>query len=328
MTMKWRVSAYCSNALVEGVRDERSICKSTEISVAGKTVQPLLRNHYYATIPVLCRQYRCAVSPFVPLFSCTMKTSLLRKPFLWMLVGSFVCAVAIAGLHLYLHSNLSAAQKITSDAGLLHENIETSLTLVNAHQSALIEAATLVRLDPRALGAAIVARRSLTAQPIVSDFREYAGLSESVGLARVCVSSTEAAFRVVFSPTASDSILYYSRHSSLTSRSFANYSLYDEARVALRSYRHLRGAELKNVLRQNTSLNLLAAALITKQALVRFERENTTLDAKLLPSFAGALYHDAADYPFPSDTPITMTQEADNFGQLVGLLYTRADLMP
>jgi hypothetical protein len=251
-----------------------------------------------------------------------MKTSLLRKPFLWILAGGFVCALAIAGLHLYLHSNLSAAQKITSDAGLLHENIETSLTLVNSHQSALIEAAALVRLDPRALGAAIVARRSLTAQPIVSDFREYAGLSESVGLARVCVSSTEAAFRVVFSPTASDSILYYPRTIS------ANYSLYDEARTALRPYRHLRGAELKNVLRQNTSLNLLAAALITKQALVRFERENTTLDAKLLPSFAGALYHDAADYPFPSDTPITMTQEADNFGQLVGLLYTRADLMP
>jgi hypothetical protein len=252
-----------------------------------------------------------------------MKTSLLRKPFLWMLAGGFVCAFAIAGLHLYLHSNLSAAQKITSDAGLLHENIETSLTLVNSHQSALIEAAALVRLDPRALGAAIVARRSLTAQPIVSDFREYAGLSESVGLARVCVSSTEAAFRVIFSPTASDSILYYPHNTS-----FANYSLYDEARAVLRPYRHLRGTELKSALSQNTSLNLLAAALITKQALVRFERENTTLDAKLLPSFAGALYHDAADYPFPSDTPITMTQDADNFGQLVGLLYTRADLMP
>ncbi|MBD1211105.1 MAG: hypothetical protein H9535_21945 [Ignavibacteria bacterium] len=247
-----------------------------------------------------------------------METRFVRKTFGWIVVGGFVGLLAVAGLQLYLHSNLSAQEKISQEAGLFHENIETALTSVNAQQSALIEAAGVMRLDARALGAAIVARRTLTTQPVLTDLRTFAGLSESVGLAHICVSSTEAAFRVVFAPTMADSLLYYPHETSL----------YDEARAALAPYRALHGADLKTALRQNTRLNVLAAALIAKQALVRFERENMPLDPLRITASIGALYHDVADYPFPNDVPITTTQEAENFGRLVGLLYTRSDLMP
>jgi hypothetical protein len=248
-----------------------------------------------------------------------MKALVLRKTLVWMLVFGLFGVVIVAGLHLYLRSNLSASERISTDVGLLHENLETALTVVNTQQSIITEAASTLHLDPRALGAAIVARRALKTQPILTETRALAGLTENVGFAHICVSSTEAAFRVVFAPSAADSLLYY-----LPAK-----TLYDEARTALAPYRSLHGHDLRNALQQNPQLNILAAALVLKQALVRFERENalsiTPLSATAL---AGALYHDAADYPFPNDTPITTTQEADNFGQLVSLIYTRSDLMP
>ena len=225
----------------------------------------------------------------------------------------------VTGLHVYLRSNLSASERISTDAGLLHENLETALTVVNTQQSIITNAASTLHLDPRALGAAIVTRRTLTTQPILTETRALAGLTENIGFAHICVSSTEAAFRVVFAPSATDSLLYYP----------SSQSLYDEARTALTPYRYLHGHDLKNALQHNTQFNILAAALILKQALVRFEKENSLSSSPLsTTTLAGALYHDVADYPFPNDTPITTTQEADNFGRLVSLIYTRSDLMP
>lgn len=228
------------------------------------------------------------------------------------------CIIALSCLHIYLHSNLSTTQKISPEIGIMNENLESVVTKINAQQSAITQAASMLQLDPRTLGAAIVARRVFKAQPIVTEAREIAGLTENVGLSQICVSSTEAAFRVVFAPTKEDSLLYYAR----------TYQLYDEARTALQSYKHLRGEALKTALRENTYLNLVAAALLTKQAMVRFERENSPSALTNKTALAGTLYHDVADYPFPNDAPITTTAEASNFGALVALLYSRSDLMP
>lgn len=225
---------------------------------------------------------------------------------------------ALGGLHVYLHSNLSTPHKISPEVGIMNENLESVVTKINSQQSAITQAASMLQLDPRTLGAAIVARRALKAQPILTEAREMAGLTDNVGLSQICVSSTEAAFRVVFAPTKEDSLLYYAK----TQR------LYDEARTALQTYKHLHGEALKTALRENTHLNLMAAALLTKQALVRFERENSPAILTNKTALAGALYHDAADYPFPNDIPITTTTEASNFGALVALLYSRSDLMP
>lgn len=237
------------------------------------------------------------------------------------LVVPFFVVVILGGLtgwHIYVHSNLSTVQKISPEIGIMNENLESVVTTINAHQSAITQAAAMLQLDPRTLGAAIVVRRVFKAQPIVTEAREIAGLTDNVGLSQICVSSTEAAFRVVFAPTKEDSLLYYE----------ATQRFYDEIRIALQSYKHLRGEALKTALRKNTHLNLMAAALITKQAMVRFERENSPLALTNQTAIAGALYHDAADYPFPNDTPITTTAEARNFGALVALLYSRSDLMP
>ncbi|MCU0428003.1 MAG: hypothetical protein MUF71_20520 [Candidatus Kapabacteria bacterium] len=247
-----------------------------------------------------------------------MKSSSLRTfAFALPLVAAFL-TVSLAGLHIYLHSNLSTSQKISLEAGAMNENLESVVTKINAQQSAITQAASMVQLDPRAFGAAIAARRVLHTQPVLTEVRELAGLTENVGLSQICVSSTEAAFRVVFTPSREDSILYYPHKTSC----------YDEARSALGSYKHLRGEALKTALRQNTHLNVLAAALLTKQALVRFEKENSPARMTNKAALTGALYHDAADFPFPTDIPITTTADASNFGALVALLYSRSDLLP
>ena len=115
-----------------------------------------------ATLVRLCRHYASAclwaLYSFFSLLKSAMETRLVRKTFGWIAVGGLLGLLAVAGLQLYLHSNLSAQEKISQEAGLFHENIETALTSVNAQQSALIEAAGVMRLDARALGAAEAAQ--------------------------------------------------------------------------------------------------------------------------------------------------------------------------
>jgi uncharacterized protein involved in exopolysaccharide biosynthesis len=111
-----------------------------------------------------------------------------------------LCAAVLGFLpvatHFYLHSNFSSSSRISADVSAANENLESAVAAVNERQSALSEAARAARLDARALAVAVIARRTLTRTPIVSDFAEYTGRSPNVGLTQVCVGSTEAALRI------------------------------------------------------------------------------------------------------------------------------------
>jgi hypothetical protein len=102
-----------------------------------------------------------------------------------------------AATHFYLHSNFSSPSRVSADVSAANENLESAVAAVNERQSALSEAARAVRLDGAGVGGRRYCAPNAHARPCCLGFYGiYGGRSPNVGLAQVCVGSTEAVLRI------------------------------------------------------------------------------------------------------------------------------------
>jgi hypothetical protein len=231
------------------------------------------------------------------------------------LIGGIMLALSIVGVRMYVQSNWSSEERMNTEVGRWNENIATALAEVNARQSLLMSAALVCGIDARALGAGIMARRLMNVQPVQQEVREILGSTTNIGFAQVSVQSTEAALRIVFTPSLEDSLLYY-QHTGESSTQ----DTYQTARTALAplyqqtlQYRE----NLHHILRTNEWANAHIAALAMKQAQMRFLNEQ-----------AHSL--EQTSFAMPSSTPhyFYFSAEEDEVRQAALLLYLRDDVLP
>jgi hypothetical protein len=229
-----------------------------------------------------------------------------------------VIVLAVVGVHVYMHSNWSAKERMTVGISAWNENIETSLEHVNTRQAILMSAAHTCGIDARALGASIMARRLLEVQPVRQKWNEIFGTAVNIGVAHISVQSTEAAFRVVFAPTQEDSLLYYpSPTHSVNDGVYQD--VYANIRLTLAPYRMLTSEQMQEALQHNEYFNIHAAGLIMKQAIVRSvkEREYAERQGQIL-----------IQTPQTQPQLAFLTQEREDVAQIAALLYQRGDMLP
>jgi hypothetical protein len=257
---------------------------------------------------------------FNPIFT-AMQPLFRAKPVVLSVLS--VLAFVVVGALMFrvaLRSNFSAEYRMSTGISNFHENVETAITTVNQHQSSQMNAAVMLDLDARVLGAVIAARRVLYHRPLVDDAAEHVGMAKRIGIAQITVHSTEAALRILFAPSAEERLLY--AFHALADTVITNSAL----QAYFTQYRSLDVSQFRSLLCRDAEFNIFAAALILKQAMTRYENE-TGVRVPHNASVAAQLFDEANTVlgggMFVENSPATAES-----GTIAALLYTRSDVLP
>jgi len=177
---------------------------------------------------------------------------------------------------------------------------------INSQEQKIIEASKLFSLPPRFLGASIAAERAHNFQPFLEDIGD-AIFGTSVGIAQVSTVAFKTTLAELYEP---DSAIHFRAGAFNIS----------EARKYFHSSRYAKRYERKLRLLLDTRFDLMAAAMILRHTLDRYEAAAPQYDVYHRPDLAATLYH--------RTFPETISGIPDEFGLMAVQFYNDATFMP
>jgi hypothetical protein len=192
---------------------------------------------------------------------------------------------------------------------MLGEKMSVAKQTILRHEDLIIQASSLVELNPRVLGAAICTERYFNYLPWLEPVLDIT-IGKTVGFGQVHIRSAKDAIRILLRPSHDDSMKY----------SLQTEHNYRQMRTVFEPYDNLSDWKMKLELTLDDQFNLRCAALILKQKLNRYRNALRGFDISNTPEIAATLYH--------IEFPTTIRGEADYFGMRAKDFYLDDTFMP